>query len=58
MSLRKWWREDRPVYVSFRHMSWGWLGNGWNRLGLGPVAIYFGSGLSPVARLQRRFGRG
>jgi hypothetical protein len=50
-ALRRWWREDRPVYLIRGGWQWGWLGQGWNRLALGKVQVWFASGPSPLARL-------
>jgi hypothetical protein len=49
--LRRWWREDRPVYWIRDGWRWGWLGNGWNRLALGKVEVWFACGRSPLERL-------
>lgn len=42
--LSLWWRTDRPFYWIHGRWEWGWLGNGWNRLALGKIAVYFKSG--------------
>lgn len=46
----KWWREHRAVFWIHGRWEWGWLGNGWNRLSLGKITVYFPSGVSPLSR--------
>lgn len=50
MRLRQWWLEDRPVYWIHGRREWSWIENGWNRLALGRIAVYFKSDVSPLAR--------
>lgn len=44
MSVRdpyRYWCKHRWVFWIHGRWDWGWLGNGWDRLALGKVAIYF-----------------
>ena len=45
-----WWLEDRPVYWIHGRWEWGWLGNGWNRLALGKIAVYFKADVPALIR--------
>ncbi len=49
-ACRRWYAPHRFVFWIHGRWEWGWLGNGWNRLALGKVAIYLPARSKPYVR--------